>query len=63
MARKQLSESATVSVRQAQQILGCDQISLNALYRAVASGSVPSVRIGTRVLIPKAWLQRQLGCK
>jgi hypothetical protein len=49
-----------VSVRELQVLLGSDQISLNALYRAVQNGSVPSVRIGTRVLIPRRWVDAKL---
>lgn len=58
MAKSKISESATMSVQEARAILG---VSVNALYRAVQSGQVPSVRIGTRVLIPRAWLQRELS--
>ncbi len=53
--------SETVSVRELQILLGSDQISLNALYRAVKNGDVPSVRIGTRLLIPRRWIVDKLA--
>jgi excisionase family DNA binding protein len=49
--------SETVSVRELQILLG---ISLNAIYRAVKNGDVPSVRIGTRLLIPRRWVDAKL---
>jgi hypothetical protein len=57
------SESATMSVREAHQLIGPDKISLNALYRAVQMGQVPSIKCGSRVLIPRAWIIRQLAGK
>ena len=63
MTKPQRGESATVTVKQAREIIGPDQISLNALYKAVSSGEVPTLRIGTRILIPREWLDRQLQGK
>jgi HPt (histidine-containing phosphotransfer) domain-containing protein len=58
------SQSATVSVREAHQLLGgAASISLNALYRAVKIGQVPSLRVGSRVLISRGWINRQLQGK
>jgi excisionase family DNA binding protein len=33
----------------------------NAIYEAVARGDVPSIRIGKRILIPRAALAKLLG--
>jgi hypothetical protein len=60
MNKSKDSQSETVSVRELQLLLGSDKISLNALYRAVKNGDVPSVRIGTRLLIPRRWVDTKL---
>ena len=56
-------QSAMVSIREMQTLIGRDVISLNALYRAAKNGDVPSIRIGSRVLVPRTWLIRQLKAK
>jgi hypothetical protein len=50
-----------VSVAVAHQAMGKEQISLRALYRACRTGDIPAIRIGGRVLIPKAWLTAKLN--
>ncbi len=47
----------TVSVDEVAQVLG---ISRNHAFRCVERGEIPSVRIGRRVLIPAAFLDRLL---
>ena len=54
---RQDGKSETVSVTAAAQRLGISRISA---YRAVARGDLPSIRIGGRILIPRAALDRLL---
>jgi excisionase family DNA binding protein len=49
--------SLVFSVGQAGELLG---LSRGLMYEAVRSGQIPSIRIGRRILIPKAVLQRLL---
>ena len=53
-------EPKTYSVDQAARLLG---IGRSAAYEAVTRGQLPSVRIGRRVLIPRAALDRLLEPK
>lgn len=50
-------ERLTVTVVEAAQLLG---VSRMTAYSAVREGSIPSVRIGRRLLVPKAALERLL---
>ena len=54
----QAPEPATMSIPAAAELLG---ISRSAGYRAVASGQIPTIRIGRRLLVPTARLYRLLG--
>lgn len=47
----------TMTVQQAAEILG---ISRNHAFRCVASGEIPSFRIGRRLLIPASFLESLL---
>ncbi len=47
-----------LSVEEAAAFLG---IGRNTAYSAVKSGEIPSLRIGGRVLVPRAALERLLG--
>jgi excisionase family DNA binding protein len=47
-----------MSIPAAAALLG---ISRSAGYRAVASGQIPTIRIGRRLLVPTAKLHRLLG--
>ena len=47
-----------LTVREAAGVL---RLSVNSAYEAVRRGEIPSVRIGRRVLVPKASLARLLG--
>lgn len=48
----------TYSVEEAGKILG---IGRNAAYEAVKNGNISSVRIGRRVVVPMAAIERMLG--
>jgi excisionase family DNA binding protein len=48
----------TYTVEEAAEILG---IGRNATYDGVKSGTIPSIRIGKRLLVPRALLHRLLG--
>ncbi len=37
------------------------RLSRNAMYSAIARGEIPSIRVGRRLLIPKAALERLLS--
>lgn len=47
----------TISVAQAAELLG---IGINHTYRAVAAGDLPAMRLGGRILVLTAPLQRML---
>jgi excisionase family DNA binding protein len=51
-------ECRTVSVEQAAEILG---ISRGSAYSLAKAGTLPTVRLGRRLLVPKAALDRLLG--
>lgn len=48
----------TYDVEEAGRLLG---IGRNAAYEAVKRGDIPSIRIGKRLLVPKAILDRMLA--
>jgi excisionase family DNA binding protein len=52
-----MTERITYSVQEVAQLLG---ISRGAAYEGVASGEIPSIRIGRRLLVPRASLNRLL---
>ena len=53
-----LDDQATLTVDEAAHLLG---ISRGTAYSAVHSGDLPSIRFGTRLVIPSAALKRLLG--
>jgi len=53
-------EKLTISVTEAGQILG---ISRTAAYEAARNGQIPTVRIGRRLLVPVAALERLLAVR
>lgn len=57
-AEQREPEAATVDVPTAAKILG---IGRQSGYAAVKSGEIPSIRIGRRLLVPVAALDRMLG--
>lgn len=50
-------ERATLSVVEAAKILG---VGRNQAYEAVRRGEIPAIRIGGRILVPRAALERLL---
>jgi excisionase family DNA binding protein len=55
---KDVEEAATVTIELAAKRLG---ISRNSAYSAARNGEIPVIRIGRRVLVSKAWLERTLS--
>lgn len=51
------TERIVFSVEEVRQRLG---ISRNLMYEAIRTGQIPSIRIGRRILVPRAALQRML---
>jgi excisionase family DNA binding protein len=51
-------EKMVLSVEECCEVLG---LSRNTLYERIADGSVPSVRLGKRILIPVAGLEKMLS--
>ncbi len=50
-------EKQTVTVREAGEILG---IGRNSAYAAVERGEIPVIRVGKRLVVPRAALERLL---
>jgi excisionase family DNA binding protein len=50
--------AAILTVEQAGELLG---ISRRSAYRAVAAGHLPVIRLGRRIFVPTALLERMLG--
>lgn len=55
-----MGDSLTISVVEAARCLG---ISRGLAYQGVKTGAIPSVKVGTRILVPKAALARMLEGK
>lgn len=53
-----MTERLAISVPEVARMLG---ISRNSAYNAVAQKSIPSVRIGKRIIVPLAALERLLS--
>lgn len=58
MSESKLVGRLTYNVEEAAQLLG---LSKNIAYEAVASGAIPSIRIGRRILVPRAALEAMLA--
>ncbi len=54
---KEYSVPLVLSVEKARRLLG---LSRGLMYEAIRTGQVPSIRIGRRILIPRAALERML---
>jgi len=52
------TERPTLTVDETGEVMG---ISRNSAYKAVRDGTIPSIRIGNRILVPTAALRRMLG--
>lgn len=48
-------ERLALSVEEVAEALGTSR---DCVYRAINKGEIPSVKVGTRVLIPRVWLER-----
>ncbi len=57
MATRDGNERQTLTIEEAAAVLG---IGRNSAYQAVASGQLPVIRIGRRLLVPRAALERLL---
>ena len=53
------SEMMILTVTETANLLG---LSRNSTYQGVQSGAIPSIRVGKRILVPKAALDRMLEC-
>lgn len=51
-------ERLTLSVKEAAAALGIAPLTV---YNAVAAGSFPSIKVGKRILIPRAAIEKMLG--
>jgi excisionase family DNA binding protein len=58
MVARNSGERQTLTVEEAAAVLG---IGRNSAYQAVASGQLPVLRIGRRLLVPRAALERLLA--
>lgn len=52
------SEKLTLSVDETAKILG---VGRNSAYEAIARGEIPVIRVGKRLLVPKAALEKLLS--
>jgi excisionase family DNA binding protein len=52
------NERLTYTVREAAHVLG---LSRNSVYQGIATGEIPSVRIGRRLVIPRRKIRLLLG--
>lgn len=53
------NEKLTLTVSETARILG---IGRNSAYGAISRGEIPVIRVGKRLLVPKAALETMLGC-
>lgn len=51
-------ERAAYSVAEVTQML---PVSTRTVYRGVADGSIPAVRVGKRLCIPRSWVEEQFA--
>jgi excisionase family DNA binding protein len=58
MARRIADERQTLTVEEAARVLG---IARGSAYEAARVGHLPTIRIGRRLLVPRAALERLLG--
>jgi excisionase family DNA binding protein len=49
-----------LSVSEVHALLGKDKISRSTIYAAARRGALPHLRVGTRILISRAYIKRQL---
>ena len=53
------NQKLTLTVDEAARILG---VGRNSAYQAIARGELPVIRVGKRLLVPKAALEKLLNC-
>lgn len=58
--KRLLRNELSISVDDAARALG---IHRNSAYKAVKNGDIPSVRVGSRYVVPTAALRKMLGLK
>ncbi len=58
MTTQQDGTRLTMTVREVAKALGAGR---NQTYAAIRQGTIPSIRIGRRVLVPRAALERMLA--
>ncbi len=58
MTTAQQTERLTLSVPEAADLLGLGR---NSVYEAIHQGKIPSIRVGTRILVPRAALLKFAG--
>ena len=58
MSTRDNADRQTLTVEEAAALLG---IGRNSAYQAVAAGQIPVIRIGRRLLVPRAALERLLA--
>jgi excisionase family DNA binding protein len=58
MSQKEILSRATCTVEEAAEVLG---IHRDSAYRAAASGELPTLRLGRRLVVPVPRLKRMLG--
>ena len=58
MSSKPESDRLTYTVMETAKRLG---VSGNVAYEGVAAGTIPSIRLGRRILVPRAALEAMLG--
>jgi excisionase family DNA binding protein len=59
----QQDTAATMKPDEAHAIVGKDKISRRAFYNAINRGEIPSLRLGRRILIPRAAFLKWLECR
>ncbi|MGW0048369.1 helix-turn-helix domain-containing protein [Nocardia cyriacigeorgica] len=55
---QRITDAPTVSVDDAAAVLG---IGRSTAYNGVASGEIPSIRVGRRVRVPSNWIRERLS--
>ena len=56
--REPMEQKATISVREASRLLGTG---LNQTYEACRQGTIPTIKVGKRILIPRPAFERLLA--
>jgi len=58
MTKEKTERKQTYTIKEAKRLLG---VGTNAAYNAVHRGEIPVIKIGGRLLVPKAALDRMLN--